>query len=128
MLKYLIVIMIASAVWLIIQLVRVKIMIQRFCVDVGVLKLLQDLMLDSDDLYNEFENSTFGLIVGEYYVEFDNFTSAVNYLEDYVQEVMKEYQKIIDWTGHYDLTEHGKFLNDINHKIKMWRWRHNAIE
>lgn len=113
---------------LIVQFVRHKVMLRRFCKKVKFAKLVNDLLFESNELCEKHENSTFRLIIGEQTIEFEDFTMAVQYLNCYTKEVLNDYEKITEMTDQYNLAEDENILNQIIYETKIWLWKHNAIE
>lgn len=128
MLEFSIAIVILLSLILIFYSIKIKIRVERFLGNVEIVALLEDWLLESDEIEQKYEDTSFGLVVGKYYVEFDKFVGAINYLEDYTKEIKEEYQKIIELTDNYDLAEKEKILDQTLYKIRMWRWKHNCIE
>lgn len=128
MLEFSIAIVILLSLILIFYSIKIKIRVERFLGNVEIVALLEDWLLESDEIEQKYEDTSFGLVVGKYYVEFDKFVEAINYLEDYTKEIKEEYQKIIELTDNYDLAEKEKILDQTLYKIRMWRWKHNCIE
>ena len=128
MLEFSIAIVILLSLILIFYSIKIKIRVARFLSNVEIVALLENWLLESDEIEQKYEDTSFGLVVGKYYVEFDKFVGAINYLEDYTKEIKEEYQKIIELTDNYDLAEKEKILDQTLYKIRMWRWKHNCIE
>lgn len=128
MLKFLIGISVFLLVVLIVQFIWIKIKVRRFCINVSFVKLVNDLLFESNELCEKYENSEIQLIVGDQIIEFEDFTVAVQYINFCTEEVLKEYEKIIEMTDQWDLSEHEKILNQIMHETKIWLWKHNSIE
>lgn len=128
MLEFSIAIVILLSLILIFYSIKIKIRVERFLGNVEIVALLEDWLLESDEIEQKYEDTSFGLVVGKYYVEFDKFVEAINYLEDYTKEIKEEYQKIIELTDSYDLSKEEKSLDQALYKIRIWRWKNNCIE
>ena len=128
MLEFSIAIVILVSLILIFYSITIKIRVARFLSNVEFVAVLENWLLESDEIEQKYEDTSFGLVVGKYYVEFDKFVGAINYLEEYAKEIKEEYQKIIELTDDYNLAEKEKILDQTLYKIRMWRWKHNCIE
>lgn len=128
MLEFMLALIICTLIILIFNFIKIKIMVDRFLEKVEFVTALEDWLLGSDELEEEYNNTSFGFKVGKYYVEFDRFADAINYFEEYTKEVKEEYQKIIELTDYYDLSEEEKSLDQVLYKIRIWRWKNNCIE
>lgn len=128
MLGFIIAIIIFTLLILIFNLIKIKIMVNRFLEKVEFVATLEEWLLGGDELEEECSDASFGFKVGKYYVEFDRFVDAMNYFEEYTKEVKEEYQKIIELTDSYDLSKEEKSLDQALYKIRIWRWKNNCIE
>lgn len=99
MLGFIIAIIIFTLLILIFNLIKIKIMVNRFLEKVEFVATLEEWLLGGDELE-----------------------------EEYTKEVKEEYQKIIELTDSYDLSKEEKSLDQALYKIRIWRWKNNCIE
>lgn len=128
MLKIVLLAVVAIVLFIIVYIARVMFLVWRFSGDMGLVNILREWFFQNDDMYEIYKEQTMTLLVGKQRIEFENFAAAVNYLEIYVDIMLEDYQKIIDLTEYYELSEYEQVLKDIKQQARMWKWEHGELD